>query len=293
MSESVSQIVSTLKTVAGIGAAIVIVFAVLLNAPGLVGAEASYVVLSDSMSPTIEAGDVVVVRETPSNAISVGDIITFQDTAGILTTEGTDRITHRVVEVVDTEDGTRFRTQGDAAEEPDPALVASSAIIGTVWFHIPVVGHLIVFASSRLGLLTLVVLPGVLLVVTELYSLYTDALVEVEDTDTSEADATGGSADVIPRERESDSADSSRTAGVTRTAVSERHRPVLPGIRNVCGRNGDAHVSTNPLAGDGNGPARVSDGGMNTDDKQTGSATDDIASWEWVDDAAVDNGEQL
>ncbi|MFB6143458.1 MAG: signal peptidase I [Halorientalis sp.] len=159
------------RVLLGVGAGLVVLAAVVIAglflAPGAVGAEASYVVLSDSMSPTIEAGDVVVVRPTDPAAIEEGDIITFSAARQ----GGPDRVTHRVVAVRETAEGRVFRTKGDANEEPDPEPVPAEAVVGTVWVTIPLVGHLLVFAGTDLGILAFVVVPAVMLVINEVYTM--------------------------------------------------------------------------------------------------------------------------
>lgn len=130
--------------------------------PGLVGADHSYVVRSDSMSPAIEAGGVVFVSEVPAERIGENDVITFEQPGG------DQRVTHRVVEVIEGDGEPRFRTKGDANEDPDPEVVAPSQVIGKVAFSVPLIGYVIAFANTDLGLLTLVVLPALLLVVLEI-----------------------------------------------------------------------------------------------------------------------------
>lgn len=143
-----------------------VVFAV----PQVVGASHSYVVLSGSMQPTIAAGDVVVVDSVDADSIQEGDVITFEPPSGHQL-EGAERITHRVIEVVEQEDGTYFRTQGDANEEPDQALVPADKVVGRVMFAIPKLGYVSQFAGSDQGLLLLVIVPAVLLIVSEVYDL--------------------------------------------------------------------------------------------------------------------------
>ncbi|UIO99189.1 signal peptidase I [Halobaculum sp. CBA1158] len=136
--------------------------------PQAAGASHSYVVLSDSMSPEIRAGDVVIVDDADPATIGEGDVITYERPGG------SQLITHRVVEVVD--DGERrFRTKGDANEEPDPAPVPPDNVVGVVAFHIPLIGHVISFGSSDLGIVAFVIVPSVLLAVGEVYDLYRDA----------------------------------------------------------------------------------------------------------------------
>jgi len=151
--------------------ALLFVFATVLvsTVPAVVGADHSYVVLSDSMSPSIDAGSVVLVSEVPADSIEEGDVITYVASENA---NGTTRITHRVVDV-ETADGTpHFRTRGDANDNPDSQLVAPSAVIGTVEFHVPLVGYLINFAGSTTGLITFVIVPAVLLAISEAWSLY-------------------------------------------------------------------------------------------------------------------------
>lgn len=146
--------------------------------PQVVGADGSYVVLSDSMSPAIDAGSIVFVGEVSPERIGAGDVLTYE-------TRGADgevrRVTHRVVEVVEDDGARRFRTKGDATETVDAELVAPSQVVGVVRFHVPYVGYVTSFAQSRLGVLALVVVPAALLVATEIRDLYAAASEEPSD----------------------------------------------------------------------------------------------------------------
>ncbi|KZN25947.1 hypothetical protein A4G99_04385 [Haladaptatus sp. R4] len=170
--------------VAGILLLAVVVF------PQLVGASGSYVVLSGSMHPTIHAGDVVVSKHVEPSAIEEGDILVFHRESA----SNSDRTTHRVVDVVHRDDGLYFRTKGDANENPDVGLVSADDVIGRVWFHVPYIGHLLLFARTRAGLLSLVVLPCLLIVISEAYSLVgaTRAKSEDEDETGGDKDETDG-----------------------------------------------------------------------------------------------------
>mgnify|MGYP000167901275 FL=1 len=134
--------------------------------PQVAGGDESFVVVSGSMSPTIEAGDIVVVDEASPSDIEEGDIITFDRTPG-----DDKRTMHRVVGVVSQNDRRYFRTKGDANEEADPQLVPADAVIGTVQFSIPYVGWAYSFASTDTGTLLFVAVPGVLLAASELWAL--------------------------------------------------------------------------------------------------------------------------
>ena len=137
---------------------------VLLLAPRLLGANL-LVVLSQSMEPAIPMGSIVVSQpNTAADEIDVGDVITFNALGpnGDLAL-----ITHRVVEVLGSGSGVRFRTQGDAVEDPDMTLVSSSNLVGRVWLSLPLAGYMIAFIRTPVGYLVLIGLPALLLILSE------------------------------------------------------------------------------------------------------------------------------
>ena len=75
-----------------------------------------YDVLTDSMSGTIEPGDVIMCKAVDDvNSLQVGDIITFK------APNGNYNETHRIVEIARNDDGTvnYFKTKGDNAKAVD------------------------------------------------------------------------------------------------------------------------------------------------------------------------------
>ena len=124
-----------------------------------IGGFTPMVVLTESMKPNINSGDLVITtKEEPKN-IKGGDIITFFDPAG----DGTSTTTHRVVEIK-TEDGIlMFYTKGDANDANDRLPVEQDAIIGKYHSKIPYVGNITMFLSTSNGLIVCVVIPMLLL----------------------------------------------------------------------------------------------------------------------------------
>lgn len=155
------------RRVATVAATVVflLVLAPLLVAavPQAVGASHSYVVLSSSMTPTVEAGDMVIVDDRAPTAIEGGDIISYRAPE-----EEKAIVTHRVVEVVKRDGKRLFRTKGDANEEVDPYLVSKEDLIGEVAFVIPYAGYFVQFAKSDMGLVALLVVPASILIGLEL-----------------------------------------------------------------------------------------------------------------------------
>jgi signal peptidase I len=102
--------------------------------PVALGGDASYVVVQgESMRPTYEDGDLVLVREETS--YHHGDVIAFR--AGGPFDDPT-RIIHRIVG--DAGDGS-FRTQGDNRDRLDPWTPGPNDIIGRAVLHVPMVGQ--------------------------------------------------------------------------------------------------------------------------------------------------------
>jgi signal peptidase len=175
---------SRLRTAAGIASIVlvlgIIVMVGILTVPSVIGAKESFVVLSGSMAPQIQQGDVVVVRSTPPRQIETGEVITYR-VEGDLGGEGIDRVTHRVVERRQTADGLVFVTKGDANERRDSEPVEPPQIIGGVWFHIPAIGWLILLAQRPVGNVLFLVVPGLLLIGTGLRTLRHAVSVEEGD----------------------------------------------------------------------------------------------------------------
>lgn len=163
------------QTVGFVVLAVLVLAVVAASVPAIVGADASYVVRSDSMSPAIGAGSVVFVDDVPAESVDVGDVVTFETASGM-------RVTHRVVEVSEGE-RRQFRTKGDANEEADAEPVGSDQLVGRVSFSLPLVGYVINLAGSRIGLLAFVVVPGLALAILELRDLWQASAADETDDD--------------------------------------------------------------------------------------------------------------
>lgn len=158
------------RTVGFVALIAVVAIFVATAVPQAVGADHSYVVLSSSMSPTLQAGDVIFVTRVDPDDIEEGDIITFEPPSGH-SEASAERVTHRVVEVARRDGEKLFRTKGDANEVPDQELVPASNVIGVVRFSVPLIGYIISFGGSSTGVMLLVVIPATLLIVTEILAL--------------------------------------------------------------------------------------------------------------------------
>lgn len=118
-------------------------------------------VLTGSMKPSLEPGDMIVVKEIKPENINDGDVITFKLDSNTL-------VTHRVVEVLSEEGKIVFRTRGDANNTDDGSLVSSEQLVGVLSFNIPKGGYIANYIRSPFGFILLVLIPIIYLISSEL-----------------------------------------------------------------------------------------------------------------------------
>lgn len=121
------------------------------------------IVLSNSMNPSIEMGDIVLDKMVDTDALQVGDIISFRQGP-------TTVITHRIKEIKVAANGTKeFITQGDANNTPDQDPVPVDSVEGKVLTNVHRIGNAALFMQSRAGMLIFIVVPLLLLVLFDIF----------------------------------------------------------------------------------------------------------------------------
>jgi signal peptidase len=99
------------------------------------------VIISGSMEPAIEAGDMIIVKEC--GTYEVNDIISFRSGSSI--------VTHRIIGFK----GNKAITKGDFNNAVDIDPVEPDDIIGKVVYTLPKVGNIVLFLRSPEGILVL------------------------------------------------------------------------------------------------------------------------------------------
>ena len=117
--------------------------------PKLLGM-AQIIVVSGSMEPAIQVGDMLVIRE--QDRYQHGDIITYRS--------GQNLITHRVISV----DGTDLVTQGDANNVADEPITLSQ-VEGKMFLRIPGLGRAILLLKTPAGILVALISGFVLVAI--------------------------------------------------------------------------------------------------------------------------------
>jgi signal peptidase len=133
-----------------------------------------FIVLSGSMSPTFDAGDLIVDRRLTLNEagrLHKGEVITFVEGRG--NAGATTVITHRIYKVSRRLDAktqsytTIYETKGDANPQPDRDAIPPQQVLGVYEYRIPDAGYVLNALHQPLAFILLVSAPFVFLVLVE------------------------------------------------------------------------------------------------------------------------------
>lgn len=125
-----------------------------------VGGYFPMIVLTDSMDPEIQSGDLIFCHTVEAEAVQVGDIISFYDPMG----NGSTVVTHRVMEIKDEGTGRSFITKGDNNNTEDQMPVQAEDVIGLYKSRIAGAGNIAMFMQTTPGLIVCVIVPMILLI---------------------------------------------------------------------------------------------------------------------------------
>ena len=115
-----------------------------------------FTVVSGSMKPTYDIGDVLISKETDASKIKVGDTISYLGRAGSFRDKV---ITHKVVGIEKDENGKYvFRTKGTANLVEDP-LVYQDQLYGVVVYKVKLLSLIYKIVSTKYGMLIFVIIP--------------------------------------------------------------------------------------------------------------------------------------
>ncbi len=129
----------------------------LILAPVFIGWR-PYTVLTGSMRPGVQPGDVVMDRPIKISDAHVGDVVTFSDPSrkGVL-------VTHRIRAIAHGPETTQVETRGDANNTSERWTIATKDRVGLVVYVIPKIGRVATVIRNPIGILGLVVLPILLI----------------------------------------------------------------------------------------------------------------------------------
>ena len=125
------------------------------------------VVKTDSMAPTFEAGDLIMIRKCDTSQLKEGDIVCFHT---IIENEYALN-THRIQKIDEMAGVRSYTTKGDNNEISDQHVIADGDIVGKYVGRLPKMGKVMDFLSSSVGFLVVIVLPMLLFFIYQVYHL--------------------------------------------------------------------------------------------------------------------------
>jgi signal peptidase I len=150
------------------GLTLLAVAVALLLALGTAAGLKPLVVLTGSMRPAIQPGDLLVVRQMPAGRIERGQIVTFARPG-----RPGETLTHRVVSVADNGGNRRsVVTRGDANDRGERWTIAGDGTVGRYLFKLPDVGRLANAVATPTGRTVAIWLLAAALIAQILWTLW-------------------------------------------------------------------------------------------------------------------------
>lgn len=110
----------------------------------------TYVIVSGSMEPELNIGDIVVVKDIKENELQNGDIISFR--------EGQSVVTHRIIDIKTLDNEIQFTTKGDNNNSADNKSINIDVIEGKVITSIPFLGKIALMLQGKLTIILIVII---------------------------------------------------------------------------------------------------------------------------------------
>jgi len=123
-------------------------------------------VQTDSMVPTFNVGDLLIDKKVNTDTLKVGDVITYKEVVNNVQILNT----HRIVKIFTDAGLVSYVTKGDHEKDQDIMPVRQSDVVGK-WtgHHIPLLGKIMDFIKSQMGIMVCFVIPLALLFIWQLY----------------------------------------------------------------------------------------------------------------------------
>jgi len=128
-----------------------------------------YTILTQSMYPTIKAGDIIVTYKNDDDRYNIGDIITFVSPTS---NNKSITITHRVKEIYSLNNEFSYKTKGDNNGTADNAVVPSKNVLGRVVFRIPKAGYIQQFLVTKTGWIVAIVIPSLGIIIYDILKIF-------------------------------------------------------------------------------------------------------------------------
>lgn len=108
----------------------------------------AYIITTESMSPTINSGDVIIIKKCKEEDLKIGDIVTFKQNG--------ETITHKITDITKREKKNEYTTKGNNNNTEDSKKISFENIEGKQVITIPKLGKMTSFFKN--GIIIIIVL---------------------------------------------------------------------------------------------------------------------------------------
>lgn len=111
----------------------------------------TFVIISGSMEPSLEIGDIVVIKKVDEEDLKEGDVISFRNGESI--------ITHRINKIIVDKNGIKqYETKGDNNNISDKSFVKYEEIEGKLFSKIPYAGKMVLLLKNKLIIIIILII---------------------------------------------------------------------------------------------------------------------------------------
>lgn len=110
----------------------------------------TYVIISGSMRPELDIGDVVVVKNVKEDELNIGDIISFR--------QGQSVITHRISNKIEEDGKIEYKTKGDNNNTEDLQTINYKTIEGKVVKKISKIGIVVIALQNKMIIIIITII---------------------------------------------------------------------------------------------------------------------------------------
>ena len=137
------------------------------NSVASLGGFTPLTVESESMSPTFNQGDMIIIKKVDTSTLKEGDIITFHT----IIENRYALNTHRIVKIEQANGYRTYETKGDNNMISDRHIISDNDIVGKYVTRLPGFGKVINFLSTSAGFFIVIVLPMLAFFIYQVYHL--------------------------------------------------------------------------------------------------------------------------
>lgn len=150
-----------------------------------------FTVVTESMIPKYQVGDVLLVRQKDTTEIQVGDDVTYMGKIGSFANK---IVTHQVINIESGENGKlNFITKGIANDKEDP-IVSEEQIYGVVEGKLKIITYLNGIINNMYGMYFFIIIPLAIIIFSE-FRAFKEEDEEDEDYDDDENEEEDGDKD--------------------------------------------------------------------------------------------------